>query len=215
MSKKVIFYDNERLIVGISEIMYKSKWYVVLFKSDIQSFVVIRKCNKYLRLNQYDIEDAKYNDTIEKDNVIILMSESEILRLKESGRHRLKYEYDIHQIYAVAHDMKLEYSKIFSLFFKDKKLVTISPLSSDEYSNIYSKWFIKLLGEFEKLYCYNNRCCINKIMIQYFPSELYAPFNEFLLYNHIHSDYDIAKVILNYSFVMGLIALLDSFDIEL
>ena len=77
-----IFYNNDKIIVGISKVMYREKWYTVLYKSSEIDYLIIKYKGEYVKIDKSDVDDCSYNNiTTDKDGNIVLMKGEQLSNL--------------------------------------------------------------------------------------------------------------------------------------
>lgn len=205
MMHMIVFYDYKRVIFGKSQIMYKGKWYLVLYACE--EYVIIRLRNKYVKLNKYDVEDCTYHNTIidAKDETIRLRNYSELQEVIREGEMVIARDYDIDEIEACKQDMELYKSDNFKLFFLSGMLTRINLYSDNEELN---RRFTSFVIAISNLPIGCNRRGINIIVVDSFESRYYSMINMLLNKYSITTDADAIRC-LSYRFIIDLLYIIE------
>lgn len=201
----IIFYDHTRAIHGKSEIMYRGKWYLLLYAC--ADYVIIRLRNKYTKIDKFDVEDCTYHNTIldEKEQVIRLRNRAELMDVIREGEMVIANNYDIDEIEACKQDMELYKSVNFKMFFLSGMLTRFKLQSDNVELNERFKSFVL---EISKLPIGCNRRGINIILVDNFEPRHYSMINMLLNKYNIKTDADAIRC-LSYRFIIDLLYIVE------
>lgn len=205
----IIFYDPKRVIFGKSEIMYKGKWYLVLYANS--DYVIIRLRGKYVKIDKYDVEDCEYNSTFrrydEKGKLVEVRrrTNSELQEAIREGEMNIAYNYDVDEIDACKQDMELYKSVNFKILFLSGMLTKLH-LTSDN-TDLYER-FNKFVSMIAILPMGDTRRGINICMVDCFEPMYFSSINEILDKYAIYTDRDAIRC-LTFKFVIDLLYILE------
>lgn len=199
-----VFYNNRNVVVGKSQIMYNGKWYVVLYKTDVEDYLIIKYKGEYIKVYKFDVEDCKYNNTtLDNHDCLVLMKGQQLMELIEQGKQYIIQNYNIYQIYALVYDYKIYESKHIILYFDNQQKI-INHVILDE----NGEWLINLINKFLSIRISVGRRNINKVIINEFHSSLYSTINEILYNCGIYKDNDNYKF-KNYDVIIPFVELIE------
>lgn len=199
----IICYDLKRIIVGISEVLYRCKWYTILYAEE--TYVIIQYANRYTKLMSYEIEDTEYNTIVETETDIILPTSKDIEKFKRDGEYVIRTYYDIDSIEACKRDMELIKTNNLKLYFTSGMLTMVEPNSNNlEICSIFKSVVKGLLN----IPLGDNRRGINIVMVDNMQTTMFNSFNSLLDKYDITTDNDAIKC-LNYKFILELSYMLE------
>lgn len=199
-----VFYDINRVVFGKSKIMYRRKWYLLLYAT--QDYVIIRLRNKYTKLDKYDVEDCTYNNTVidEHDGCIRMRTRAEMLEVIREGQDVLATQYDLDAIEACKQDMELYYSKELTLFFLSGMLTNVKATNGNTEAEQRFRQFVVGVS---RLGNSTQRKGINKLITRCFDKD-YSTINFIMRKHGIMCDSD-SMLCLQYKFVMDLLYVIE------
>lgn len=201
---KYVFYDYDKVVFGKSKIMYRGKWYLLLYANE--DFVIIKLRNQYTKIDKYDVEDCMYHNTIidERDGCMRLRNRIEMTDVINEGQYVIDTQYDRDAIEACKQDMEVYYSKTLTLFFLSGMLARVKPIGdNDEMAERFGQFVYGV----SKLKDSNMRKGINRLVANCFDGN-YSMINVIMRKHGIKCDSD-AMLCLGYRFVMDLLYVIE------
>lgn len=203
---KYVFYDCSNIIAGKSTIMYKGKWYVVLYACT--AYVIVKIRNKYTKIDRYDVEDCEYNNFVYDDGGNIRKcNNTELLGLIRDGEYVISTNYDADEIEACKEDMELYKSTNFKLFFLSGMLAKMEINSGNE--ELFESFKSFIFGLTKIVDNRKNRITINRCVVNSFKPKYYSLINALLVKYGIICDTDSFKC-LSYQFIIELLHIIES-----
>lgn len=203
--KSYVFYNYERAICGKSKIMYRGKWYLLLYACE--DYVIIKLRGKYTKIDKYDVEDCTYHNTVvdEKDKCVRQRTGSELKAVIREGEAIIACGYDVDEIEACKQGLELYKSVNLNVLFLSGMLVKYSLKSDDE---LLYKRFNKFVSMISELPLGDTRRGINICMIESFEPMFYSCINEILEKYAIYTDRDAIRC-LSFKFIIDLLYIIE------